>query len=472
MRSPCCTSTAERRVAVDNGIHSRRAIARVSRAIFWAALLAVRPIQGHETDGKPPAYPAEKQFRPTPIPDRIVLTWSGDPARSVDVTWRTDAATRRSALEYKRADQLLGDLRSGDVPGCDRIHSVGEEFRSDLGVCTIHSLQMNELEPSTRYVYRVGDGVNWSEWFQFRTASDRREPFSFVYFGDAQNAVRSLWSRVIREAHQQAPRAAFMLHAGDLINSAAKDGEWGEWFAAGGWLNGMIPTVATPGNHEYSGEEDQRRLTKHWTPQFAFPRNGPAGLDETAYWFDYQGVRFVSLNSNERIDEQAAWFERLCQDHPAPHWHIATFHHPIYSATKDRDNRGLREAWKPLFDKYGVDLALQGHDHTYARSALGGPENASSGANVQAGDTVYVVSVSGPKMYSLGDTWPAERMASGAQLYQVIHIDGDVLNYEARLATGELYDAFTLKRNGDGRNELTNRIPNTPEINAVIDEPE
>ena len=45
--------------------------------------------------------------------------------------------------------------------------------------------------------YRVGDGVNWSEWFHFRTASDRPEPFSFIYFGDAQTDLKSLWSRVI-----------------------------------------------------------------------------------------------------------------------------------------------------------------------------------------------------------------------------------------------------------------------------------
>jgi hypothetical protein len=59
-------------------------------------------------------------------------------------------------------------------------------------------------------------GERWSEWFHFRTASTRAEPFSFIYFGDAQNDILSLWSRVLREGYATAPRARFMIHAGDM----------------------------------------------------------------------------------------------------------------------------------------------------------------------------------------------------------------------------------------------------------------
>ena len=36
-----------------------------------------------------------------------------------------------------------------------------------------------ELESETQYLYRVGDGSNWSEWIEFTTASSEPEPFSF-----------------------------------------------------------------------------------------------------------------------------------------------------------------------------------------------------------------------------------------------------------------------------------------------------
>lgn len=81
---------------------------------------------------------------------------------------------------------------------------------------------------------------------------------------------------------------------------------------------------------------------------------------------DYQDSRIISLNSMQAPGEQKAWLEKVLKDNPRK-WSIVTFHHPIYSASARRDNSSLREAWKPLFDQYNVDLVLQGHDHTYAR---------------------------------------------------------------------------------------------------------
>ena len=64
--------------------------------------------------------------------------------------------------------------------------------------------------------------------------------------------------------------------------------------------------------------------------------------------------------------EQKTWLEKVLKNNPRK-WSIVSFHHPIYSASARRDNALLRNEWKPLFDRYGVDLVLQGHDHSYAR---------------------------------------------------------------------------------------------------------
>ncbi|MDT9046762.1 fibronectin type III domain-containing protein, partial [Escherichia coli] len=71
-----------------------------------------------------------------------------------------------------------------------RIVASTRSFRSDLSKCHVHTAEFKDLEPGTRYAYRVGDGANWSEWFQFRTCSSSPEAFSFVYFGDAQTEIR------------------------------------------------------------------------------------------------------------------------------------------------------------------------------------------------------------------------------------------------------------------------------------------
>ena len=421
----------------------------------------------HETpDSSPPKISAQEQHQPSVLPDRIVLTWTGDPAHTQDVTWRTSTACQHAFVEFAVATQ--GPYF---VENSVRIDATTTAFESDLGTYHLHSAKMAALAPATKYAYRVGDGTNWSEWFHFTTASDKPAPFTFIYFGDAQNDIRSMWSRIIREAHSDAPKAAFMLHAGDLINQAQRDAEWGEWFGGGHWLNAMMPSIATPGNHEYhkttvEGSNDEiRTLSKHWRPTFAFPENGPEGLKESVYWLDFQGVRFISLNSNEQQEIQAAWLKQVLASNPN-RWTIVTFHHPMYSSAQGRDNVGLRKLWKPILDQYQVDLVLQGHDHSYARSGLelpANPENLLTGVNVKKGPTVYVVSVSGPKQYDVGERFFFARAASGAQLYQIIHVGRDELRYEARVANGQLYDAFVLQKQQGKANKLINQIPHTPE---------
>lgn len=425
----------------------------------------------HEHAAAPRVTHAER-YAPTAMPDRVVLTWEGDPRTSQAVTWRTSTAVHAGRAEIAPADhgpKFEGMART--------VHAETEVFTTDLSEAHVHTARLTDLQPGTAYVYRVGDGANWSEWYQFRTEPAEHEPFSFVYFGDAQNNVRSMWSRVTREAFRDAPRAAFFLHAGDLVNRAASDGEWGEWFEAGSFINAMIPVIATPGNHEYTKIDEpdgtrSRRLTDHFAATFAFPNNGPSGLESSVYFIDYQNLRVISLNSNERQAEQVDWLEGVLSANDRT-WTVVTFHHPIYSTGRRRDNAALRDLWKPVFDRHPVDLVLNGHDHTYGRSGIVGGSLSEDGSSVvmpmqnvpggvtarSAAGTVYVVSVSGPKMYD-ANTSPGidfVRRAEDTQLYQIVSIDRDQLHFEARTAVGALYDAFTLVKRDGMPNELIER---------------
>jgi hypothetical protein len=40
----------------------------------------------------------------------------------------------------------------------------------------------------------------------------------------------------------------------------------------------------------------------------------------------------------------------------------------VSSADANGADLGIRQAWGPLFDRHGVDLAVCGHDHDYERS--------------------------------------------------------------------------------------------------------
>ena len=132
----------------------------------------------------------------------------------------------------------------------------------------------------------------------------------------------------------------------------------------------------------------------------------------------------------------------------------------MYSPASSRDNLELRQVWKPLFDKYAVDLVLQGHDHSYARG-----QNIGEGVTVKDPNngTVYVVSVSGPKQYKLREDRWMKRGAENTQHYQVISVSGNTLHYRAMTAVGELYDAFDLVKQENKPNKLIERGPKTPE---------
>ena len=420
--------------------------ARIRWMGFGASALVL--LLGYQVSGqKDRKVPEAVIYRATPVPDRIILNWAGDPATTAAVTWRTDATVPVGVAQIAVAED--GPLF------VKKAKSVNAEL--EKGAEHYHSVKFTGLAPSTQYVYRVGDGANWSDWNQFQTASAEPAPLEFIYVGDAQNDIYSLWSRLIRNGYSEAPKSRFILHAGDLVNRGIVDSEWGEWHAAAGWINRSLFAVPTPGNHEYPAREDKsRRLTEHWRKQFTLPENGLAGLEETNYWFDIQGVRIVSMNSNVRQKEQGEWLDKLLGNNPNK-WTILTFHHPIFSTAKGRDNKELREMWQPIFDKHRVDMVLTGHDHTYGRS------NVTSGTSTQMGGTVYVVSVSGPKMYNLErDPW-MQRAAEDTQLYQVIRIDGKQLQYEARTARGLLYDAFTLKKVNGKPNKITNLRSAVPE---------
>lgn len=408
----------------------------------------------------------------TDVPDRVLVSWQGDPATSFAVTWRTLAGPSAVGEIAKATDG------PSFVKNIERAQARTSDLKTSLGTVHMHAVTFTDLEPETQYVYRVGslrtegatDEYAWSEWFQMRTAAKftgKVAPLRFVYVGDAQNDVKSHWSRLIRESYRDAPRMTFMLHAGDLVNRGNQDHEWGQWFHAGDFIFATVPQLAIPGNHEYDVDlfaaklldKTRRQLSRRWAQRFEFPQNGPEGATENIYYVDVQGVRLIGLDSNVDPEPQAKWLEGVLKENPN-RWTIVTHHHPIYSTSRGRDNPALRKYWQPLYEKYGVDLVLQGHDHSYGRSeplAVHEHEHNEPTGLTVAGKhdgPVYVVSVSGPKMYPLKDypegENPFEKHLEGTQLYQVIEIEHGELRYEAKSATGKLFDRFRILKDEEG----------------------
>lgn len=408
-----------------------------------ALLLAVGPVAA---EGPAKARTPAELIISGGKPQRLIVNPTEDPSRGFAVTWRMEAGAGKGLVEYAEAtpgpafeDAVSTVMATSEV--------VQYAPRNGAPVsATAHSAVITGLKPETLYAYRVGDGRTFSAWRQVRTAAPTAKPFTFLYFGDVQNEVESHGSRVMRMARRLAPDAALALYAGDLINRSDADREWAEWFDMAPDLHAELLTLPSPGNHEYGQPVEGRQvLAPQWRQQFTLPRNGPAGVEalfETVYQVDYQGVRFLSLDADamsdhpELAEATLKWLEARLADNPNA-WTVVFLHYPVYSTAKGRDNPELRAALEPVLQKYGVDLVLQGHDHTYARGRKGGP--------------VYVVSVAGPKQYMGGERGWATRKATGVQLFQAISVDGGELTYKAYTATGALYDAFRLSKPTRGK---------------------
>jgi hypothetical protein len=121
------------------------------------------------------------------------------------------------------------------------------------------------------------------------------------------------------------------------------------------------------GNHEAGDEGDPTLLQVQYRNNF--------NLSNTYYSFDYHNVHFIAIDSMLPYTINSPQYSFVKRDlistsqNPNIRWIIVYFHHPMYtSPTKHPSDSLLRDTYHPLFDQYGVDLVLQGHNHNYQRS--------------------------------------------------------------------------------------------------------
>ena len=89
------------------------------------------------------------------------------------------------------------------------------------------------------------------------------------------------------------PPFALFPFRGDLTNNDADEMEWGEFLDAASGVFSRIPLMPTLG------------ITMVLCIRtFALPDNGPPGLEQEFYSFDYGNAHFVVLNSNNNCNEK------------------------------------------------------------------------------------------------------------------------------------------------------------------------
>jgi predicted MPP superfamily phosphohydrolase len=79
-------------------------------------------------------------------------------------------------------------------------------------------------------------------------------------------------------------------------------------------------------------------------------------------------VLLVGLDSNQPDNPvQRAWLGRTLATTTA-RWRVVLLHHPPYSSGYHGSSTAVRHAFSPVFERYGVQLVLSGHEHDYQRT--------------------------------------------------------------------------------------------------------
>lgn len=385
-------------------------------------------------------------------PRNIALTWSGDPSSTQTITWHTGNYGGSSKITF-REEAALGE--SLTATGTVR------QVETERGVIAVHSAQLTGLKPATRYRYQVGDGVFWSASHTFTTAPSQVQAFKFLLFGDSQGNSFSVWQSTLQTAYARNGDAKFLINVGDLVDTGLSYNQWDNWFQAGRGVIDTLPIMPVMGNHEtytIGGTIDRPVL---YSAFFLLPHNGPAGLEGKVYSFDYGPAHFSVLDSQRQEEEewlpqmlslQQAWLEKDLAG-TDKRWKVVLIHRPVYHNRPSRAaDEDLRNAFTPLFDRYGVDVVFAGHDHVYARSypLSGGKWKGAAGS----GPVYITVGRSGTKTFARAQAkdWDAAFYNPLQQPnYLTVEVSGDRLLVKAFTLEGEMFDMWSKAAN-DGRN--------------------
>jgi hypothetical protein len=98
---------------------------------------------------------------------------------------------------------------------------------------------------------------------------------------------------------------------------------------------------------------------------FTYGNVGIIGLDDS----DVSALDTV--NNGYTSGQQTIWFIEQLEKYRAPRsgvdFIVVFFHHCPYCSGGPGSDGGDRYVWQPLFDRYDVDLVVNGHNHLYER---------------------------------------------------------------------------------------------------------
>ncbi|MCL2560358.1 MAG: metallophosphoesterase [Turicibacter sp.] len=274
--------------------------------------------------------------------------------------------------------------------GAENMGATNVVSTRDGYVYFLHQTAAYDLTANTVYEYVIVTENATSTVKSFRTGGT--DTFQFGLGGDPQIGVGGQsveadglgWVNTLEVAIRDFD-LDFFVSVGDQIqtmNNSAQTSQirHDQLFAAPQLSS--LPLVPVVGNHDGSGANNTN--SRMWPFHYNLPmeastvqRFGDQFYTQFDYYFVWGDVLFIVLDSNFRTQfagngPRLQFIEAAMERHSDANWVVAMFHHATYPVYRDYEtNAAIRELvhqWAPEFERLGVDLVLNGHEHVYSRS--------------------------------------------------------------------------------------------------------
>lgn len=358
---------------------------------------------GKAAPARAPAGSSPDPVATPPVAD-LHLQFGADASREIVVSWHTLQPVKRPRVLLGRPDGRLEKTVTAD-----EVHYV--DGKSKQTVYAYHA-KIGALASDSAYLYAaLHDGAE-PQFGTFRTAPRGRQPLRFTSFGDQGTPTLgklftppagvtlpptyvndNLGSPVAGDTvlGVERLRPLFHLFNGDLCYANLAQDRVRTWWDF--WNNNTRsarnrPWMPSPGNHENELGNGPIGYQAYQTYFSVPPAEGQSDVTRGLWYaFTAGAVRVIAIANDDVCYQDAgdsyvrgysngaqkAWLEKELTAARADRsidWLIVCMHQVAIS-TADKFNGadlGIREEWLPLFDKYGVDLVVCGHEHHYERS--------------------------------------------------------------------------------------------------------
>jgi len=375
-----------------------------------------------------------------------------DPLTTIHISWIDQMAQARSfqyRLENTNAWITSSNVRSNRIPGSSNF---------------VHKVRLSNLNPGENYEFRLGQS---EKLHRFKMMPDNlNEPLSFVKGGDMYHSS-SLMIPITAAASARNPN--FAIIGGDWAYADGDTTKVNRWFRLFEvWQEYMsppnghiVPFVPAIGNHEVIGGYNK---PPSQAPLYFTFFNLP---EKRAYYSldfgDYLSLIILDSNHTNSIDGlQKQWLRQELEvrsdiPHVFPVYHVPAF--PSFRVYTNHHSTMVREHWVPIFEEFGIQLAMENHDHTFKRTKPIKNLSVDPDGIVYIGDGAWGVNTRMDE--DAPNRWYLEKV-SGTHHYWNITLYDNLRFIEAYDRNNEQLDAFYQQISSQGLPKPQNQTPLIP----------